>query len=132
MKTEFSYLQSGAQYFPIINLRVKGKTNELSVKALVDSGASFSVFRPEIAEFIGVDIEKGKAIYLEGIGGRILGYLHIIPTSVGNKNYKCKIVFSRELTVSFNLLGRDNFFDPFLITFFERGKKVIIEEIEQK
>jgi hypothetical protein len=51
------------------------------------------------------------------------------PIAIGNKNYKCKIVFSRELTVSFNLLGRDNFFEPFLITFFEKDKKITLKEI---
>ena len=129
MRLEFPYLQKGSQYFPVIDLKLKGPRASIKIKALVDSGASYSVFRSEVADYLGVDIEKGKYIYLEGIGGRILGYMHYLTISVGNISYKTKIIFSRELTVSLNILGRDNFFEPFLIMFREKDKKVIVEEI---
>jgi hypothetical protein len=128
MKLEFPYLRIGQQYFPVIDLKIKGKRSSFLIKALVDSGASFSVFRHEIADYLGIKLEKGKQIYLEGIGGRILGYLHNLSVTIGEYSYKLKIVFSRELTISFSLLGRDNFFEPFLITFAEKSKKIIIEE----
>ena len=124
MKRGFSYIQKGQQSFPVINIKCMNNRNALVVKALVDSGASFSVFRPEIAEHLGIKLEQGKQIYLEGIGGRILGYLHRIKVEVAGKSFLCKIVFSRELTISFNLLGRNNFFIPFLITFNEKAKIV--------
>lgn len=123
----FAYFQRGAQYYPAIDITVTGKKDELTVKALIDSGASFSVFRPEIAEQIGIAVEKGKPMYLEGIGGRILGYLHRIRAAVGRKRFMCSIVFSREFTVSFNLLGRDNFFSQFRITFDEKKRIVVLE-----
>lgn len=128
MKLEFPYLKKGRQYFPVVDLKLKFSKSEIITKALVDSGATYSVFRPEIANYLGINIENGKSIYLEGIGGRILGYLHNISVSFGNKLYKFKVIFSQELTVSFNILGRDNFFIPFLITFCEKDKKVIIQE----
>lgn len=127
MKKEFSYFEKDSQFFPIIEVKLKSPKNEITVKALIDSGASFSVFRPEIAEELGINLEKGKKIYLTGIGGRILGYLHEIKIELGKKNFRCKIVFSPEFNVSFNLLGRDNFFLPFIISFLEKSKKVIIK-----
>lgn len=127
MRKRFSYLEKAGQYFPIVEIKLKGHKGELIVKALVDSGASFSVFRSEIAQELGIDLEKGKQIYLTGIGGRILGYLHKVPVSIGNKNFICKIIFSAEFNVSFNLLGRNNFFMSFIISFFEKSKKVVIQ-----
>lgn len=127
MKKEFSYFEKDNQYFPIIEIKLKGPKNEINVKALIDSGASFSVFRPEIGQELGIVLEKGKKIYLSGIGGRILGYLHKLPIILGNKTLQCKVVFSPEFNVSFNLLGRDNFFLPFIISFLEKNRKVIIE-----
>ena len=127
MKKKFSYLEKDGQHFPIIEVKLKNHKNELIIKALVDSGASFSVFRSEIAQELGIDLEKGKKIYLTGIGGRILGYLHKVSVFIGNKNFICKIIFSPEFNVSFNLLGRDNFFIPFIISFFEKNKKIIIK-----
>lgn len=128
MKFEFSYFRHGSGLYPLIDVGVKGLKESITIKALVDSGASFSVFRSEVAEYLGIEIEKGRRIYLEGVGGRILGYIHYLDIVVGKKSAKCKVVFSKEFTVSFNLLGRDNFFSPFLITFDEKGKKVVIEE----
>ncbi len=127
MKLEFSYIQKGRQYFPLVDLKLKSHKSEIMVKALVDSGASYSVFRAEIADYLGLNIEKARPIYLEGIGGRILGYLHNISGQIGNKSYRLKIIFSKELTVSFNILGRDNFFYPFLVTFCEKDKKIILQ-----
>ncbi|MBI4653217.1 retropepsin-like domain-containing protein [Candidatus Kuenenbacteria bacterium] len=129
---KFSYLNKNNQWFPVIDISLQGPKRIRKFKALIDSGASFSVFRPEVAKLLGLKIEKGKLIYLEGIGGRILGYIHKLNLSVDDKNFfKCNIVFSYEFNVSFNLLGRNNFFEPFIISFFEKDKKVIIEELKQ-
>jgi len=102
----------------------------LETFALLDSGASISIFRPEIAYQLGVEIESGEAITSEGISGRITVYLHNIKVEFEGFSFLCKIGFSEEYTASFNLLGRDNFFEQFLITFDERSRKVIVEEWE--
>jgi len=127
MKKEFSYLEKDGQFFPIVEVVLKYAHQEINVKALVDSGASFSVFRPEIAEELGINLEQGKKVYLTGIGGRILGYLHNVSVRIGDKTFLCKIVFSPEFTVSFNLLGRDNFFSPFVVSFIEKNRQVVIK-----
>lgn len=125
---EFFYLKKSNRYYPVADITLQRNKAKITLKALIDSGATYSIFRPEVADYLGIGIEKGKLFYLEGIGGRILGYLHKIRLNVGNKSYNIKIVFSREFTVSFNILGRDNFFVPFHITFCESDKKVIISE----
>lgn len=127
MRSEFSYLEKGGQYFPVIEVTLVHDSRAISLKALVDSGASFSVFHPEVAEYLGIALERGKKIYLTGIGGRILGYLHILKLKLGRKVFRCKVVFSPEFKVSFNLLGRDNFFSPFVISFVEKKRKIILE-----
>ena len=131
MRMEFPYLQKDGQGFPVIQVTLHARSKEITVQALVDSGASFSVFRPEIAEYLGIQIERGKQVYLTGIGGRILGYMHKVSATAGEKTFRCKIVFSKEFTVSFNLLGRDNFFMPFVVSFFEREKKTVLAAYEK-
>lgn len=127
MKFVFPYVEKQGRWYPLIDITLHEAKNSLRIKALPDSGASFSIFRPEIADFLGIPIESGKQIYLEGIGGRILGYLHLLKIGVGNKRFPCKIVFSQEFTVSLNLLGRENFFEELLITFDEQRKQVVLE-----
>jgi hypothetical protein len=127
MKFEFGYFKKNNYYYPVIDIFIRNIGNTKSFRALVDSGATFSVFNIEVAELLDVNIEKGLPIYLEGIGGRILGYVHKLKISIDNKKFfDCKIIFSSEVRVSFNLLGRDNFFEPFVISFYEKQKKIIL------
>jgi len=128
VKREFSYLRKGGQFYPLIDIELTGPKGTLVVKALVDSGASLSIFRPEIANYLAIPVKKGQGLYFQGIKGRILGYLHRVPVRVNQERFDCNVAFSPELKVSFNLLGRNNFFLPFLITFNERNKKVIVEK----
>jgi hypothetical protein len=128
MKREFPYLKNGEQYYPLIDIELTGPKGSLLVSALVDSGATFSIFRPEIADYLGIPISDGQSLYFHGIKGEILGYLHQIPVRVNQERFNCYIAFSPELEVSFNILGRNNFFLPFLVTFNEKAQKVIIEK----
>jgi hypothetical protein len=127
MRQEFAYLKKGRRSFPVMDVELKGKKRSLVVKALVDSGATYSIFRPEIADYLGIDIEKGKPIYLEKLSGRILGHIHRLRARVLDKDFYGLIIFSQELSISFNLLGRNNFFRYFRITFDELGQKVVVD-----
>lgn len=128
MKSEFSYFKKGNQYYPLIDVELVGPKKTLIVKALLDSGATFSLFRPEIADYLGIPLRCGRKIYFHGIKGKILGYLHRVPVKINQKRFICFIAFSPELESSFNILGRSNFFFPFLITFNEKYQKILIEE----
>lgn len=129
MEIEFKYSKEDGKWFPTINIILYRPKRKRAFKALIDSGASFSVFKAEVADYLGIPVEKGEPIYLTGIGGRILGYLHNLKVSINKKNFNCKIVFSKEYTVSLNILGRDNFFQPFLISFWEKARKVILRGV---
>jgi hypothetical protein len=117
MKKAFPYLKKDTQYFPVVPITLTHGNNRITIQALIDSGASFSVFHPEVARYLGIAVTRGKRIQLSGIGGKIAGYLHTLDLRLGTKSFHCKIIFSPEFKVSFNLLGRDNFFIPFTITF---------------
>ncbi len=55
---EFSYFQKGDQFFPLVDIKLKTEKNQIVLKALVDSGATYSVFRAEVGEYLGIEIEK--------------------------------------------------------------------------
>jgi len=42
MQQEFEYFEKDGQWFPIVEATLRQGTKQLTVKALVDSGASFS------------------------------------------------------------------------------------------
>ena len=119
----FDYWQIRDKWYPMIPIVVK----DIETAALIDSGASVSLFRPDLAYDLGIEIETGDKIILEGVGGRIVAYLHEVPVSIESYNFNCKIGFSVEYTASLNLIGRDNFFEHFLISFNESNRKLMLE-----
>ena len=118
--------QSG-DYFPVISIFVSNKDRVFQINTLIDSGATVSIFKQDVAEQLGVTIEKGKEIYLGGVGGRIKGYVHRLEVEIAGKKFLCPIVFSREYTVSFNLMGRESFFNQFRIIFEEKENFLALE-----
>lgn len=123
--TAFPYKQHlTGDYYPIVPLAVNHKKKRVEVFALIDSGATTSIFRPEVAEELRLKLEEGKEIYLTGVGGRIKGYLHRLKVEVAGKQFTYPIIFSYEYTVSLNLLGREGFFKKFIIIFDEKEKQV--------
>ena len=124
---KFPYSYRKQQLFPIIPVTVSIESYDISTDALLDSGANISVFRQEIAECLGLQIESGEEILLHGLGGRVMGYIHEVTMEVEQISFPCKVVFSSELTVGINLIGRQDFFEKFKVTFNENSKEVILE-----
>lgn len=114
-------------FFPVLPLAVNYRKKRAEIYALIDSGATISIFRPEVAEELGIKIEAGEEAYLTGVGGRIKGYLHNLKIEVAGKRFTCPIIFSYEFTVSFNLIGREKFFKNFVIVFDEEKKELRLE-----
>ncbi len=124
--TAFPYYFNGSEYFPVVPLVFLIDGKRIRSYALVDSGATISVFGEEAAEALGIQIEKGEKIFLGGVGGRIIGYRHTVRVRIARKDFLCPIVFSHEYLVSFNLLGREGFFERFTIAFEEKRKRVVL------
>jgi len=126
--TVFPYRQDArGLLFPIVPLRFHIGKTIIDSGALIDSGATVSIFKEDVAISLGLEIEKGKEIWLGGVGGHIKGYLHELKVEVAGKKFVCPIVFSREYLVSFNLLGRQEFFNRFKIVFEEEKNRLRLE-----
>lgn len=122
-KNVFSYQKnSQGQYFPIVPVTISYKLKKADTSALIDSGATISIFKEDVADLLGIKIENGEEIFMGGVGGRIKGYLHKLDMEVASKKFKIPVIFSYEYLVSLNLLGRDTFFPNFSITFTEKDK----------
>jgi predicted aspartyl protease len=123
---EFNYVRLRGYWYPIIPIVLFYSDQKLVTQGLVDSGANFSVFNAQAAEALGIDLRTGKRIELHGLG-RAVGYLHQVDMALGKFRFNAHVVFSSELTVSLNILGRSDIFRPFLITFDEQARKVRLD-----
>lgn len=125
--TVYPYEKHYGQFFPTIPLHIISSKEKFFTAALIDSGAVVSIFKADIAHQLDIEIEKGQEIILGGVGGRIKGYRHKIKVQISQRTLEIPVVFSHEYLVSFNLLGRDTFFENFQITFDEKNKKIKLE-----
>lgn len=129
---KFPYLYRKKNKYPIVPIILKFEDRELKTEALIDSGASISVFNKSISDYFGISLKSGDEIYLQGIGKKILAYKHKVNLKINDKEFLCNIAFTSKLNVSINILGRDNFFEQFIISFNEKQKEVILLPIKHK
>jgi len=125
---EYHYKEIKNRFYPLIP--VSFYDQEVNTFALVDSGSMISLFQEEVAKQLRINIKLGIPKHLQGVGGRILVYLHQIPIEVAGKRFNCQIAFSEEYGASFNILARKDFFELFRIIFEEKNKMLILKEID--
>ncbi len=124
MRIEVPYTRTDDMYLPLVPVSIK---NLGMIDAVVDSGAKMSVFQVGIAKALKIKMEKGKKILLQSLSGNMIIYEHKIPVKVYGIEFMLKVGFSRQPSASLNILGRDNFFKVFSVTFEEKKRKLILK-----
>lgn len=110
---------------PIIPLGMRGPNGWRNTEAYVDSGAFVSVFSVADAKRLGLRYQTGKKRFVTvGDGDSVPVYLHDLPIQIGGQRVKITIGFSPRLGVGFNLLGRQDIFMRFDVTFSDARRQV--------
>ena len=124
----FPYTSYRGRFYPIIPVVIEGRDRAV-VYALVDSGATISLFHISIAEDVGIDLEDAEPVYLAGIGGYIRAYIkkRVKISIEGLGSITIPIAFSEYIAADIAVLGRQGFFEAFEITFREWEKKLVIK-----
>jgi len=118
---------------PIIPLEISNGDTKVRYFGLIDSGADINIFHSEIAEILGIDLEKGIKGSVSGIthGESQSYYIHPINLSIGGWKYETVAAFMPTLSKNgHGLLGQAGFFDLFRKVAFNFNKKEI--ELVQK
>lgn len=124
----FDYLPSAyieenklvAIYNPVINL-VIGANKKVypSTDCIVDSGSEFNLMPSYIADYLGIDIRKGKKETHVGIGNvGIVAYSHPVTIYLEGYKFDTNVHFSYDHKIP--IMGRYGFFRYF--------KKIIFNE----
>ncbi|MBI4130416.1 aspartyl protease family protein [Candidatus Roizmanbacteria bacterium] len=126
---KFPYEKSDdGELLPQLRLTVYANKLFVESSAILDSGASISLLRKDIADTLKIKIQTGRPIDLDGVGGRVKGYIHRLPIAIGGKSLIIPIVFSYKFFASVNLLGRAGFFEQFTVCFHEKEKITTLSE----
>ncbi len=122
----FSYVEKRGRQYPLVPVTLRAK-QELTLYALVDSGAVISLFPEDVAKAIGLSLDKGRELYLTGVGGYIKGKLvPDVEATIGGFKIQIPIVFVPYTPIELAILGRKGFFENLEITFREWEKKLIV------
>lgn len=115
---------------PVIPLTIFGKEN-IDTVGLLDSGADISAMSKDMAELLGLELNK-KIDSAFGIGGEVKSMQTIINILINQKHEQYKINLPIKIILddySFPLLlGRAGFFDEFIITFDQSKAKVVLKK----
>lgn len=122
---KFPYVKLRDKLAPIVPIRFKVKEEWIEFKAYIDSGASYSIFHSNITEILGLNLEEGEKDYITvGDGSQIIVYLQKIIVKIADQKFESTIGFSRHLGIGFNIIGRLDIFDRFIICF-DESKRII-------
>lgn len=95
-------------------------------EALIDSGATRTLFHSHLARSLGLDLKSGQPEAMHGIGGREITYLHRVTLFVPGGPFVITAGFKEDLPIA-GVLGMQGFFEFFRITFDPDSKTCELE-----
>jgi|SRR5579872_102529 len=119
-----------AAWMPILQVRVGYNHKQTPrMPAVVDSGSPYCFFQSSVAEYLGIDVERGIE---DSVGGITKGapepvYFHKVQVYV-EADWIINIMagFCKKLSVA-AILGRNGFFDNFHTQFDHSGNPPVLE-----
>ena len=121
----FPYVPYRGHPAPIIPIAIRGTRGWTTIWAYVDSGASTTILATREAGRLGLRMEDGRLMYsVVGDGSLIPVYTHRLPIRIGSVELTAAIGLSPRLGIGFNLLGRQDVFTHFDVTFSDAKTQV--------
>ncbi len=135
MKIKYQqYFPDSDDMYPILPVTLAFRGNKCSVRCLLDSGATRSVFNFDIAVELGIDLKTARREIFQGVGNvEVEGFGASIDLNVSG--------FSNWITIDAGfvndddmpLLGRSGIFDNYQIIFEQYlGRFQILSKIQKK
>ncbi len=118
---------------PYIPINVRGSGSSwIETMALVDSGADVSVIPKDFAELLGLDI-GGKREKANGLGGEVEVVNSFMQINIRYKHesytFSIPVQVIMEKTRIPVILGRDGFFDKFIIEFDHYAERIKLKNV---
>lgn len=125
---EYDYAVVAGRRSPLIPLGLGHQGKWQRVEAYVDSGAFYSVCKPDFSQPPGLEWQEGERVQVQVGDGRFIPiYLHELDVQVRQYRFSGRIGFSDHLGIRFNLIGRIPLFEQFVICFDDRRGVVGLE-----
>ena len=123
---QFPYIKFHGKFYPLVPLTLRRGRYFVNTFALVDSGASISMFRPEIAKALHLPVKLKSGMRLDTASGRVNISVTKVGIEIEDTKFQAQVGFSHAYAASFNIIGREGFFHRFSICFNEIMRTVIL------
>ena len=121
----FPYTLYKSRWAPIIPVPFRGPRGWIPIWTYVDSGASFSILAVASAERLGLEMTQGHLTHVAvGDGSLIPVYIHRLLIRVSHHAFLAHVGFSPRLGIGFDLLGRQDIFTHFDVTFSDSTRRI--------
>lgn len=112
-----------------IETKIKYVDQETSFTAKVDTGASLCIFKREIAEELGIEVENTEiAQRVRNANGNIFKVFgHFVTIEIGDFEFECLVYFAEKF-VAVNVFGKRGFLDKFRIAIDDNEGKLFLSE----
>jgi len=107
---------------PALEVILRHGASEYADVALIDTGATFSLFSLQVAEVLGLSIIEGRREQLTTLGGSFTAYAHAVELDIadGWSLGQVEVLFA-ERDIPRNLLGRTDFLVRVQLGLWERA-----------
>lgn len=127
----FAYKRVGNVFMPVIPVVLRRVNRVAGSMALIDSGATCSIFDAEMASVLGIEeIESGSCLAFEGATGHtFVGYSHSVDLEIGGVKFcNVDIAFTEGMPDNaVNILGQRGFFELCPVRFVQCKNEVDVQ-----
>ncbi|HSB09721.1 MAG TPA: retropepsin-like aspartic protease [Blastocatellia bacterium] len=96
----------------VLPLRLSSdKTNQILLRAKVDTGSTFCIFQRRHADLLSIDTETGTQRRIRTATGSFTAYGHEVTIKVGKLEWQAEVYFAEDEGFPVNVVGRVGFLD---------------------
>lgn len=107
-----------------VELRLADKS--VRVDAYLDTGATFCVFKRELASALDIDVEAGTPLRLGTVTGSFDAYGHMLTLETLNYSFDVTVYFAAHESFTRNVLGRHGWLDQVRLGVVEYESKLYL------
>lgn len=120
---EHDYSLKEAIALPVV---LRAGEEEVGVDAFLDTGSALCVFRRQLAEMLGLDVEQGEPVRLITATGGFVAYGHTLTIETLGYSFEATVYFAEHEGFARNVLGRRGWLDQVRLGLVEHEGKLYV------